>query len=107
MIWVFTKTDTAFKVVQNEHRLKSHMSLLTDSEDMLSWLESLRCCVSTADLLRVLTTHPTYHRVIEHLQPEGAKHLPAFDPLASRKAVNNNRNVHNGNGSFHYGKKFD
>ncbi|KAG7221481.1 hypothetical protein INR49_002456 [Caranx melampygus] len=60
------------------------------------------------NLLRVLTTHPTYQRLVnEYLQPEEAgSHLP-FTSLASRGAVNNNRNV-DVNGSLHYNnKKFE
>ncbi|XP_035004207.2 lysophospholipid acyltransferase LPCAT4 [Hippoglossus stenolepis] len=51
--------------------------------------------LTEANLLRVLTTHPTYQRVVnEYLQPvEAGSHLP-FTPLAGGKAVNNNRDVH-------------
>ncbi|XP_022623893.1 lysophospholipid acyltransferase LPCAT4 isoform X1 [Seriola dumerili] len=60
------------------------------------------------NLLQVLTTHPTYQRVVnEYLQPEEAgSHLP-FSSLANGEAVNNNGNVHNSNGSLHYNKKFE
>uniref|UniRef100_UPI0037E98709 lysophospholipid acyltransferase LPCAT4 n=1 Tax=Semicossyphus pulcher TaxID=241346 RepID=UPI0037E98709 len=54
-------------------------------------------------LLRALTTHPTYQRVAnEFFQPkeEGSR-------LANGKAVNNNGNMHNSNGSGHYTKKFE
>uniref|UniRef100_A0A8P4K877 Lysophosphatidylcholine acyltransferase 4 n=1 Tax=Dicentrarchus labrax TaxID=13489 RepID=A0A8P4K877_DICLA len=54
-------------------------------------------------LLRVLTTHPTYQRVAnEYMQPKEAGSL-----LASGKAVNNNGNMQNSNGSFHYKKKVE
>ncbi|XP_039997477.1 lysophospholipid acyltransferase LPCAT4 [Xiphias gladius] len=60
------------------------------------------------NLLRVLTTHPTYQRVVnEYLQPEEAgSHLP-FTPLANGKAVNNNGNIDNSSGPLHYKKKFE
>ncbi|XP_074517946.1 lysophospholipid acyltransferase LPCAT4 [Halichoeres trimaculatus] len=57
-------------------------------------------------LLRTLTTHPTYQRVVnQYLQPEEASAL-----MADGKAVNNNRNTLNGNtlssnGSVSYDKK--
>ncbi|XP_042368558.1 lysophospholipid acyltransferase LPCAT4 [Plectropomus leopardus] len=55
------------------------------------------------NLLRVLTTHSTYQRVVnEYMQPE-----EAGAALANGKAVNNNGNLHNGNGSLHYRKKFE
>ncbi|XP_070786076.1 lysophospholipid acyltransferase LPCAT4 [Enoplosus armatus] len=55
-------------------------------------------------LLRVLTTHPTYQRLVnEYMQPEEA----GSTPLANGKAVNNNGNMHNSNGSLHYNKKFE
>ncbi|KAM9335437.1 lysophospholipid acyltransferase LPCAT4 [Symphorus nematophorus] len=54
-------------------------------------------------LLAVLTTHPTYQRVLnEYLQPEEA----GF-PVANGKAVNNNGNMHDSNGSLRYNKKFE
>ncbi|KAK5848241.1 hypothetical protein PBY51_005873 [Eleginops maclovinus] len=54
------------------------------------------------NLLRVLTTHPTYQRVVkEYLQPE-----EAGSQLANGKAGNNNRNMQNGNRSVH-SKKFE
>ncbi|XP_035531694.1 lysophospholipid acyltransferase LPCAT4 [Morone saxatilis] len=54
-------------------------------------------------LLRVLTTHPTYQRVgNEYMQSE-----EAGSRLANGKAVNNNGNMHNSNGSFHYHKKLE
>uniref|UniRef100_A0A3Q2FY11 Lysophosphatidylcholine acyltransferase 4 n=1 Tax=Cyprinodon variegatus TaxID=28743 RepID=A0A3Q2FY11_CYPVA len=58
------------------------------------------------NLLRVLTTHPTYGRLLSDLlQPEeaGSPHAPA----ANGKAVNNNRFTHIINGSLHHGKKFE
>lgn len=81
--------------------------------------DTYRSCLSTEDpdfrvnlgpallspdsLLRALTSHPTYQRVAnEFLQPEEAS-----SPLANGKAVNNNGNVHNGNGSLHYDKKLE
>lgn len=55
------------------------------------------------NLLRVLTTHPTYQRVVnEYMQPE-----ESGSTLANGKAVNNNRDVHNSNRSLHYNKKFE
>uniref|UniRef100_A0A3B4XEG8 Lysophosphatidylcholine acyltransferase 4 n=1 Tax=Seriola lalandi dorsalis TaxID=1841481 RepID=A0A3B4XEG8_SERLL len=60
------------------------------------------------NLLQVLTTHPTYQRVVnEYLQPEEAGSHLSFTSLANWKAVNNNGNVHNSNGSLHYNKKFE
>lgn len=54
-------------------------------------------------LLQALTTHPTYQRVVnEYMQPE-----EAGSQLASGIAVNNNGNMHNGNGSLHHYKKFE
>lgn len=53
-------------------------------------------------LLRVLTGHPTYQRVLnEHLHPEEMS-----AQLANGNAVNNNGNVPNSNGSLHC-KKFE
>ncbi|XP_049424910.1 lysophospholipid acyltransferase LPCAT4 [Epinephelus fuscoguttatus] len=55
------------------------------------------------NLLRVLTTHPTYQRVVnEYMQPE-----ESGSTLANGKAVNNNRDMHNSNRSLHYNKKFE
>ncbi|XP_028993638.1 lysophospholipid acyltransferase LPCAT4 isoform X1 [Betta splendens] len=53
--------------------------------------------VTEENLLRVLTTHQTYQRVVnEYLRPEA---------LLDGKTINNNANaVHNGNGSLHYKK---
>ncbi|XP_076580704.1 lysophospholipid acyltransferase LPCAT4 [Chaetodon auriga] len=52
-------------------------------------------------LLRVLTSHPTYQRVVnEYLQPE-----EAGSRLANGKAVNNNGNMHDSNGTPCYNKK--
>ncbi|XP_070710617.1 lysophospholipid acyltransferase LPCAT4 [Pempheris klunzingeri] len=54
-------------------------------------------------LLRVLTTHPTYQRVVnEYMQPEAAGSPLPFTPLANGEAVNNNSN-----GYLHHNKKFD
>lgn len=51
-------------------------------------------------LLRVLTSHPTYQRVLnEYLHPDETGSL-----LADGKAVNNNSNTHNSNGSLQYKK---
>ncbi|KAK7910463.1 hypothetical protein WMY93_015147 [Mugilogobius chulae] len=60
--------------------------------------------VTEDDLLRVLTTHPTYQRLTnEYLQPEEAgSHLP----MTNGHSVNNNKSVVNGNGSLH-SKKSD
>ncbi|XP_019966040.1 lysophospholipid acyltransferase LPCAT4 [Paralichthys olivaceus] len=57
--------------------------------------------VTEENLLRVLTTHPTYQRVVnEYLQPvEAGSHLP-FTPLPGGKTVNNNRDLH-------HNKKFE
>ncbi|XP_044038991.1 lysophospholipid acyltransferase LPCAT4 [Siniperca chuatsi] len=56
------------------------------------------------NLLRVLTTHPTYQRVVnEYMQPEEA----GTTPLANGKAVNNNGNMHNSNGSLQHNKKLE
>ncbi|XP_031706509.1 lysophospholipid acyltransferase LPCAT4 [Anarrhichthys ocellatus] len=56
------------------------------------------------NLLRVLTTHPTYQRVAsEYMQPEEAGSQPA-----NGKAVNNNGSMHNSNnGSLHHNKKLE
>uniref|UniRef100_A0A3P8TL48 Lysophosphatidylcholine acyltransferase 4 n=1 Tax=Amphiprion percula TaxID=161767 RepID=A0A3P8TL48_AMPPE len=60
------------------------------------------------NLLRVLMTHPTYQRVVnEYLQPKEAGSQLSFTSLTNGKAVNNNRNMHNGNGSVHYDKKLE
>uniref|UniRef100_A0A3Q1FHJ0 Phospholipid/glycerol acyltransferase domain-containing protein n=1 Tax=Acanthochromis polyacanthus TaxID=80966 RepID=A0A3Q1FHJ0_9TELE len=60
------------------------------------------------NLLRVLTAHPTYQRVVnEYLQPEEAGSQLPFTSLTNGKAVNNNGNMHNGNGSVHYDKKLE
>ncbi|XP_044197716.1 lysophospholipid acyltransferase LPCAT4 [Thunnus albacares] len=56
------------------------------------------------DLLRALTSHPTYQRVVnEHLQPEEGSGCP----LANGKAVNNNGKMLDSNGSLHYNKKME
>nr|XP_020442512.1 lysophospholipid acyltransferase LPCAT4 isoform X2 [Monopterus albus] len=55
------------------------------------------------NLLRVLTTHPTYRRIVdEYLHPEEAGSLLSFTSLSNGKAMNNNRNMHSG--SLHYDK---
>ncbi|KAM4612121.1 lysophospholipid acyltransferase LPCAT4 [Polymixia lowei] len=60
------------------------------------------------DLLRVLTTHPTYQRVVnEYLQPEEAGSQLPYAPFANGKAVNNNGNMQNGNGTLSSNKKAD
>ncbi|KAK2841923.1 hypothetical protein Q5P01_012123 [Channa striata] len=61
------------------------------------------------NLLRVLTTHPTYQRLVnEYLQPKEVGSQLAFSPLANGKTVNNNGNLmHNSNGSLHHDKKFE
>uniref|UniRef100_A0A3Q4BY40 EF-hand domain-containing protein n=1 Tax=Mola mola TaxID=94237 RepID=A0A3Q4BY40_MOLML len=52
--------------------------------------------LTEGSLLRVLTGHPTYQRVLnEHLHPEEMS-----DQLANGNAVNNNGNVPNGNGFY-------
>ncbi|XP_054456983.1 lysophospholipid acyltransferase LPCAT4 [Anoplopoma fimbria] len=59
--------------------------------------------LTAENLLRVLTTHPTYQRVAnEYMRPE-----EAGSQLVDGKAVNNNRNVYDGNGSLHHNKKFE
>lgn len=59
---------------------------------------------ATEYLLRVLTTHPIYRRVLkEYLQPEEA----GVCQLANGKALNNNGNILNSNSSLHYNKKFE
>ncbi|CAK6977572.1 lysophospholipid acyltransferase LPCAT4 [Scomber scombrus] len=56
------------------------------------------------DLLRALTTHPTYHRVVnQHLQPD--EELDG--PLSNGKVVNNNGLMLDSNGSLHHHKKFE
>ncbi|XP_008277919.1 lysophospholipid acyltransferase LPCAT4 [Stegastes partitus] len=60
------------------------------------------------NLLRVLTTHPTYQKVVnEYLQPEEAGSQLSFTSLSNGKAVNNNGNMHNGNGPVLYSKKLE
>uniref|UniRef100_A0A7N6BZC1 Phospholipid/glycerol acyltransferase domain-containing protein n=1 Tax=Anabas testudineus TaxID=64144 RepID=A0A7N6BZC1_ANATE len=61
--------------------------------------------ITEDNLLRVLTTHPTYQRVVnEYLQPKEVGSLQSF---IDGKTVNNNGNtVHNSNGSLHYDKKY-
>lgn len=50
------------------------------------------------DLLRTLTTHPTYHRLVnEFLQPEEAGLQLPFTALTNSNGVNNNKSMHNGN----------
>ncbi|AWO97203.1 putative lysophospholipid acyltransferase LPCAT4 [Scophthalmus maximus] len=50
--------------------------------------------VTAENLLRVLTTHPTYQRVAnEYLQPEEAVSRLPFTPLANEKPENNNRHL--------------
>ncbi|XP_071757453.2 lysophospholipid acyltransferase LPCAT4 [Centroberyx gerrardi] len=64
--------------------------------------------LTEADLLRVLTAHPTYQRVVnEYLQPEEAGSQLSCTSLANGKAVNNNGNMQNGNGSIPSNKKSD
>lgn len=51
----------------------------------------------TENLLRVLTTHPTYQRVVnEYLQPEEAGSRLSLNALTNGKAENNNGLVPNG-----------
>ncbi|XP_029931678.1 lysophospholipid acyltransferase LPCAT4 isoform X2 [Myripristis murdjan] len=60
------------------------------------------------DLLRVLTAHPTYQRVVnEYLQPEETGPQLSYTPLADGKPVNNNGSMQNGNGSLLSDKKHD
>ncbi|KAM9426259.1 lysophospholipid acyltransferase LPCAT4 [Pholidichthys leucotaenia] len=54
------------------------------------------------NLLQVLTTHPTYLKVSEHLQPQQADSQPSLTPVANGKSGYGN--VHNGKGSIHYKK---
>lgn len=52
-------------------------------------------------LLKMLTTHQTYRRVVdEYMQAEKAGSL-----LTNQKAVNNNETMQDGNGSVYYNKK--
>uniref|UniRef100_A0A3Q3LSA5 Lysophosphatidylcholine acyltransferase 4 n=1 Tax=Mastacembelus armatus TaxID=205130 RepID=A0A3Q3LSA5_9TELE len=61
--------------------------------------------LTEGNLLQVLTTHPTYQRIVnEYLQPEAGSRL-SFKVLASEKAVNNNGNTVHKNESLHYNKK--
>uniref|UniRef100_A0A3B5LE97 Lysophosphatidylcholine acyltransferase 4 n=1 Tax=Xiphophorus couchianus TaxID=32473 RepID=A0A3B5LE97_9TELE len=60
-------------------------------------------------LLRVLTTHPTYQKVVnDYLQGEeaGPQPLPAA-AAANGKAVNNNGVTHGANGFLQHNKKFE
>uniref|UniRef100_A0A8C9WWR8 Lysophosphatidylcholine acyltransferase 4 n=1 Tax=Sander lucioperca TaxID=283035 RepID=A0A8C9WWR8_SANLU len=64
---------------------------------------SIQGRLTEENLMRVLTTHPTYQRVVnEYMQP-----LEAGSQLANRKAVNNNGNMRNGNESLYKNKKFE
>jgi len=64
--------------------------------------------LATENLLRVLTTHPTYQKVLnEYLLPKEAGSGMSFTPLANGKAVNNNGVAHNSNESLHRNKKFE
>ncbi|XP_041842554.1 lysophospholipid acyltransferase LPCAT4 [Melanotaenia boesemani] len=57
------------------------------------------------NLLQVLTSHPTYHRVVsEYLQAEEAGSQLSLTPLTNGKAMNNNGVVPNDNRSLHYKK---
>ncbi|XP_053199113.1 lysophospholipid acyltransferase LPCAT4 [Scomber japonicus] len=57
------------------------------------------------DLLRVLTTHPTYQRVVnQHLQPDEDLDGPL---LSNGKVVNNNGLMLDSNGSLHHHKKLE
>uniref|UniRef100_A0A3B5LGV1 Lysophosphatidylcholine acyltransferase 4 n=1 Tax=Xiphophorus couchianus TaxID=32473 RepID=A0A3B5LGV1_9TELE len=63
----------------------------------------------TESLLRVLTTHPTYQKVVnDYLQGEeaGPQPLPAA-AAANGKAVNNNGVTHGANGFLQHNKKFE
>ncbi|XP_030194567.1 lysophospholipid acyltransferase LPCAT4 isoform X1 [Gadus morhua] len=60
------------------------------------------------DLLRVLTTHPTYQVVVnQYLKPEEAGSPPPCSSSTNGKAVNNNRNMSNGNTTPSSNKKTD
>ncbi|KAF1380805.1 hypothetical protein PFLUV_G00167800 [Perca fluviatilis] len=64
---------------------------------------SIQGRLTEENLMRVLTTHPTYQRVVnEYMQP-----MEAGSQLPNGKAVNNNGNMHNGNGSLYKNKKFE
>lgn len=57
------------------------------------------------NLLRVLTTHPTYQRVVsEYLQVEEAGSSPSLDSLSDGKAA---KDVHNNNRLLQHDKKLD
>lgn len=59
--------------------------------------------VTEENLLRVLTTHPTYQRVAnEYMQPEGAE-----PRLTNGKPENNNGKMHDSNGSLHCKNKVE
>ncbi|XP_047241963.1 lysophospholipid acyltransferase LPCAT4 isoform X1 [Girardinichthys multiradiatus] len=63
---------------------------------------SSRGLLTEENLLQVLTTHPTYQRVVnDYLQPEEVGSQLLLAPAANGKAVNNNVN-----GSLHHNKKF-
>ncbi|KAM6908991.1 lysophospholipid acyltransferase LPCAT4 [Xenentodon cancila] len=61
---------------------------------------------SQGRLTEVLTTHATYQKVLEYLQPAEADSWLSATPLANGKAVNNNRVSHSGAASLH-NKKFE
>ncbi|CAL8326318.1 unnamed protein product [Lota lota] len=60
------------------------------------------------DLLRVLTTHPTYQVVVnQYLKPEEAVSSPPDSSSTNEKVVNNNENMSNGNTTPSSNKKAD
>lgn len=63
----------------------------------------------TESLLRVLTTHPTYQKVVnDYLQGEEAgPQPPPAAAAANGKAVNNNGVTHGANGFLQHNKKFE
>ena len=63
----------------------------------------------TEDLLRVLTSHPTYQRVVnQYLQPEEEEGSPvSYMASANGKTVNNNGTMQNGNAALSANKKAD
>lgn len=63
----------------------------------------------TESLLRVLTTHPTYQKVVnDYLQGEEAgPQPPPAAAAANGKAANNNGVTHGANGFLQHNKKFE
>uniref|UniRef100_A0A3B3ZCL9 Phospholipid/glycerol acyltransferase domain-containing protein n=1 Tax=Periophthalmus magnuspinnatus TaxID=409849 RepID=A0A3B3ZCL9_9GOBI len=107
----FTLYDEEGKGSLNAEELPGIMgALLGVPQYNTSELYSAACKqdgVTEDDLLRVLTTHPTYQRVTnEYLQPEAAGSRLPITALTNDNTVNNNKSFTNDNGTLH-SKKSD